>query len=109
MRQKKCGSNKINVLSFKDQSQPQPRWSAARRRHAVRLAGGRIRGEAIRRKAGALGDIYEAAPYGYVLPKDETEFAEAIVEALKEIEKDGAYKAALRSGASNRALSPTSR
>ena len=33
-----------------------------------------------------LGDIYEAAPYGYVLPKDETEFADAIVEALKEIE-----------------------
>ncbi len=37
----------------------------------------------------------EAAPYGYVVPKDETEFAQAIVEALKEIDKDGAYKAAL--------------
>ncbi len=30
-----------------------------------------------------------------MLPKSETEFAQAIVEALKEIDKDGAYKAAL--------------
>jgi len=31
-----------------------------------------------------------------VLPKAETEFGEAIVEALEEIEADGAYEAALK-------------
>ena len=30
-----------------------------------------------------------------MVPKAETEFADAIVEALKEIDKDGAYQAAL--------------
>ncbi len=38
-----------------------------------------------------LGEQYDSAPYGYVLPKDETEFGEAIVEALKQIKADGTY------------------
>jgi polar amino acid transport system substrate-binding protein len=96
VRQKKCGSNKINVLSFKDQSQATAAVVSGKAdamvadspvvAYAVKQSGGKVE---------PLGDIYEAAPYGYVLPKDQTEFAEAIVEALKEIEKDGAYKAAL--------------
>ena len=83
-------------------------------RHAGRLAGRRVRGEASGGKLEPLGDIYEAAPYGYVLPKDETEFAQAIVEALKEIDKDGAYKAALekwgveQGAISDFAVNPTS-
>jgi polar amino acid transport system substrate-binding protein len=96
VRQKKCGSNKINVLSFKDQSQATNAVVTGKAdamladspivAYAVKQAGGKLE---------ALGDIYEAAPYGYVLPKDQTDFAQGIVEALKEIEKDGAYKAAL--------------
>ena len=46
-------------------------------------------------KVEALGDIYDAAPYGYVIPKAETAFAAAIVEALKAIDADGTYKSAL--------------
>jgi len=42
-----------------------------------------------------LGDIYDSAPYGYVLPKGETEFGEAIVEALKQLESEGTYKSLL--------------
>jgi polar amino acid transport system substrate-binding protein len=42
-----------------------------------------------------LGQIYDAAPYGYVIPKAETEFAQAIVEALKSLSTDGSYKSAL--------------
>jgi len=59
-----------------------------------------------------LGQIYDAAPYGYVIPKAETEFAAAIVEALKATAADGSYKAALakwgnESGAiSNFAVNP---
>jgi polar amino acid transport system substrate-binding protein len=39
-----------------------------------------------------LGDIYEAAPYGYVLPKDQTDFAQAVADAVKELVDDGTYK-----------------
>jgi polar amino acid transport system substrate-binding protein len=42
-----------------------------------------------------LGDIYDAAPYGYVVPKAETAFAEAIAKALTALAADGGYKAAL--------------
>jgi polar amino acid transport system substrate-binding protein len=39
-----------------------------------------------------LGEQYDSAPYGYVLPKDQTDFGGAIVEALKQLEADGTYK-----------------
>jgi polar amino acid transport system substrate-binding protein len=42
-----------------------------------------------------LGDIYDSAPYGFVVPKDETDFAQAIADALKATATDGSYKAAL--------------
>jgi polar amino acid transport system substrate-binding protein len=42
-----------------------------------------------------LGDIYDAAPYGYVIPKAQADFAKAIAEALKASAADGSYKAAL--------------
>jgi polar amino acid transport system substrate-binding protein len=46
-------------------------------------------------KVEALGDIYDAAPYGYVVPKAETAFATALAKALKAIDADGTYKTAL--------------
>jgi polar amino acid transport system substrate-binding protein len=114
-RQKKCGSNKINILSLKDQSQATAAVVSGKAdamladspvvAYAVKQAGGKLE---------ALGDIYEAAPYGYVLPKSETEFAQAIADALKEIDKDGAYKAALekwgveQGAISDFAVNPTS-
>ena len=94
--QKKCGSNKINVLSLKDQSQATA--AVVSGKADAMLADSPVVAYAVKQSGGkleALGDIYGAAPYGYVLPKDETEFAQAIVEALKEVDKDGAYKAAL--------------
>jgi polar amino acid transport system substrate-binding protein len=42
-----------------------------------------------------LGDIYEAAPYGYVVKKDQTEFAQAIADAVKALITDGTYKTIL--------------
>ena len=42
-----------------------------------------------------LGDIYDSAPYGYVVPKDQTDFANLLVEALKATKADGSYEAAL--------------
>jgi len=54
--------------------------------YAVTQSGGKVE---------AVGDIYDAAPYGYVIPKDQKEFASAIVEALKSLDQSGEYKKAL--------------
>ncbi|MEH1013223.1 ABC transporter substrate-binding protein [Micromonospora sp. CPCC 206060] len=59
-----------------------------------------------------LGDIYESAPYGYVVKKDQTAFAEAVREAVQAVITDGSYKAALSKwgveagGIDNPALNP---
>jgi polar amino acid transport system substrate-binding protein len=42
-----------------------------------------------------LGDIYDAAPYGYVIKKDQTEFAQAVADAVKALVTDGTYKTIL--------------
>jgi polar amino acid transport system substrate-binding protein len=96
VRQKNCGSDKINILSFKDQSQATAAVVSGKAdamladspvvAYAVKQSGGKVE---------ALGDIYEAAPYGYVLPKGETEFGQAIVDALKQLDQEGAYQAVL--------------
>lgn len=49
---------------------------------------------AIKQSEGALeklGEVYDSAPYGIVVPKAQTEFAAAIAEALKKLEADGNY------------------
>jgi len=42
-----------------------------------------------------LGEIYDSAPYGYVVKKNQGEFAQVLADALKAIIADGSYKAAL--------------
>lgn len=96
-RQKKCGSNKIDVLSFKGQDQATS--AVVTGKADAMLADSPVVAYAVKQSGGkleTLGKIYEAAPYGYVLPKDQTDFANAIVEALKGIQSDGAYQAALK-------------
>jgi polar amino acid transport system substrate-binding protein len=46
-------------------------------------------------KLEATGDIYDAAPYGYVVPKDQTGLADAVVAALKSLDASGDYKKVL--------------
>ena len=43
-----------------------------------------------------LGDIYDAAPYGYVVAKDQTVFAQAIADAVKSLIDDGTYEKVLK-------------
>ncbi len=43
-----------------------------------------------------LGSIYDSAPYGFVVPKDQTDLANLLVEALKATKADGSYDAALK-------------
>jgi polar amino acid transport system substrate-binding protein len=42
-----------------------------------------------------LGDIYDSAPYGYAVKKDQTEFAQAIADAVGALISDGTYKTVL--------------
>ena len=46
-------------------------------------------------KIEALGEIYDAAPYGYVVPKEQADFAQALADALTSPKTSGAYEAAL--------------
>jgi polar amino acid transport system substrate-binding protein len=39
-----------------------------------------------------VGDIYDSAPYGYAIAKDQTEFAGVIGDAVKALIADGTYK-----------------
>jgi polar amino acid transport system substrate-binding protein len=39
-----------------------------------------------------LGDIYDSAPYGYVVKKDQTDFAQALAGAVGALISDGTYK-----------------
>jgi polar amino acid transport system substrate-binding protein len=114
-RQKKCGSNKINVLSYDLQSTATS--AVVSGKADAMLADSPVVAYAVKQSGGKLesvGDIYDAAPYGFVLPKGEDEFAQAIVEALKQLDKEGAYKAVLekwgvQQGAiSDFAVNPTS-
>jgi len=41
------------------------------------------------------GDIYDSAPYGYVVAKDQTDFANVIQQALQALITDGTYKTVL--------------
>jgi polar amino acid transport system substrate-binding protein len=95
-RQKKCGANKITVLPYKGQDQVTN--AVVSGKADAMLADSPVVAYAAKTTKGkleVLGDIYEAAPYGCVIPKDQTEFAQAIVEALKQMAADGSYKAAL--------------
>jgi polar amino acid transport system substrate-binding protein len=42
-----------------------------------------------------LGDPYGAAPYGYVVAKDQAEFAQVLADAVKSLIDDGTYQKAL--------------
>jgi polar amino acid transport system substrate-binding protein len=96
-RDKKCGGNEIKVLRYSGQDQATN--AVVTGKADAMLADSPVVAYAVQQtgdKLETLGEIYEAAPYGYVLPKADTEFADAIVEALKAIEADGAYEAALK-------------
>jgi polar amino acid transport system substrate-binding protein len=42
-----------------------------------------------------VGSIYDSAPYGFVVAKDQTEFANVIQQALQALIADGTYKTVL--------------
>lgn len=55
--------------------------------YAVKQSGGKLQ---------AVGNIYAAAPYGYVIPKNDGQFGQAIVMALQDLHKSGDYQKILK-------------
>lgn len=99
VRQEKCRSEGKPEISI-DQYQQQDQATAAlvSGKDVAMLADSPIVAYAVDQTGGqleTLGDIYDAAPYGYVVPKEETEFARVLSEAVQSLMDDGTYKQVL--------------
>ena len=95
-KQKACDSagKPLKVLVY--EAQDQATAAVASGKADAMLADSPVVAYAVQQSKGkleALGGIYDAAPYGYVVPQDQKPLAEAIVAALK---SDGDYDKALK-------------
>ncbi|HEX3284584.1 MAG TPA: ABC transporter substrate-binding protein, partial [Mycobacterium sp.] len=94
-RSTKCtqaGKPAIKINQF--QSQADATASVVSGKDDAMLADSPVCAYAVKQTNGQLallGPIYLAAPYGYVLPKNETAFGAAIAGAVKDIMADGTY------------------
>lgn len=94
--QKGCGSNRIKLLSFTDQGEATAalvngRAQAIAADSPIALYAIKMSGDSIEQ----LGESYDAAPYGVVVPKEQTQFAEAIRQAYVDLRASGHYDAIL--------------
>ncbi|GAA2646556.1 ABC transporter substrate-binding protein [Paractinoplanes durhamensis] len=99
-RSKKCtdgGKAKITIDSY--QAQSDATNAVVTGKDDAMLADSPICAYAVKQTNGQLalaGDIYDSAPYGYVLPKDQADTMGAAIEgALKALIADGTYKTVL--------------
>jgi polar amino acid transport system substrate-binding protein len=98
-RSKKCtaaGKPAISVDQY--QGQDQATSAVVSGKDDAMLADSPVVAYAVKQSGGALetlGEIYDAAPYGYVVKKDQTEFAKAIADAVKQLIAEGSYRSAL--------------
>jgi polar amino acid transport system substrate-binding protein len=98
-RQKACkdaGKPEIKVLSF--QGQDEATAAVVSKKADAMLADSPVGAYAVKQSGGALmtiGNVYDGAPYGYVLPKDQVAFGTAITGALKALATDGTYTSIL--------------
>ena len=99
-RLKECestGKPKFTVDRYQDQGQATA--AVVSGKDDAMLADSPVVAYAVKQSKGqleALGDIYEAAPYGYVIKKDQTDFAQAISGAVSALISDGSYKTILQ-------------
>jgi polar amino acid transport system substrate-binding protein len=99
VRQKACtdaGKPAITVLPFG--SQQDATNALQQGRVQAMLADSPISAYAVKQTGDQLelaGDVYDAAPYGIVVPKEQTQTADAISKALAAMAADGSYEKAL--------------
>lgn len=95
-KQEACGDEPMEILPFEGQDQATNALVSGRAQ--AMLADSPVVAYAVQQtgdKLETVGDIYDAAPYGYVVPTEERQFAEALAAALSELESEGGYAAAL--------------
>jgi polar amino acid transport system substrate-binding protein len=91
-----AGEEPIDIQQF--ESQADATAAIASGRVAAGLADSPVMAYAVEQTNGQLellGDIYDAAPYGYVVPKDQTDFAQALADAVAALIEDGTYESVL--------------
>jgi polar amino acid transport system substrate-binding protein len=98
-RQEQCKSaGKPAITVDRYQRQDQATASVVSGKDDAMLADSPVLAYAVKQTNGQLellGDIYDAAPYGYVIKKDQTEFAQAVADAVQALITDGTYKTIL--------------
>ena len=98
-RQEACKSaGKPEITVERYQRQDQATAAVVSGKDDAMLADSPVTAYAVEQTKGQLellGDIYDAAPYGYVVKKDQTEFAQAIADAVSALISDGTYKTVL--------------
>jgi polar amino acid transport system substrate-binding protein len=98
-RSKACTDAGKPAIQFNQyQGQDQATAAVVSGKEDATLADSPIAAYAVKQTNGQLqllGNIYEAAPYGYVVKKEETQFAQAISDATKAVMQDGTYKKVL--------------
>jgi polar amino acid transport system substrate-binding protein len=98
-RSKKCtdaGKKKITIDQY--QSQADATAAVVSGKENAMLADSPVIAYAVKQTNGKLqlaGDIYDSAPYGYVVKKNQGDFAQAIADALKAVIADGSYQTIL--------------
>jgi polar amino acid transport system substrate-binding protein len=98
-RQEACQSaGKPEITVDRYQRQDQATAAVVSGKDDAMLADSPVLAYAVKQTNGQLellGDIYDAAPYGYVIEKDQTEFAQAVADAVSALISDGTYKTVL--------------
>lgn len=87
-----AGEEAIDIQQFEAQSDATA--AIASGRVAAGLADSPVMAYAVQQTNGQLellGDIYDSAPYGYVVPKEQTEFGQVLADALAALIEDGTY------------------
>jgi polar amino acid transport system substrate-binding protein len=95
-RQKKCGSNAIQVQRY--DAQDEATNSVVLGKADAVLADSPVMAGAVKKVGGDLklvGKIYDSAPYGIAIPKTAGTTKDAILGAVKALMADGTYKAIL--------------
>jgi polar amino acid transport system substrate-binding protein len=95
-RQQACKSaGKPAITIDRYQAQDQATASVVSGKDDAMLADSPVVAYAVKQTNGQLellGDIYDSAPYGYVVKKDQTDFAQALQGAVAALIADGTYK-----------------
>jgi polar amino acid transport system substrate-binding protein len=98
-RSKKCtdaGKPAISIDQY--QAQSDATNAVVSGKDDAMLADSPVSAYAVKQTSGQLalvGQIYSSAPYGYVLPKEQTDFAGAIAAAVQALITEGSYKTVL--------------